>query len=344
VRLELLDYKYPEDLVAQRPLSNRSDSRMLVAERAGSAMEHSRVNMLPRHLRRGDLLVLNDSRVAAARLFGRRSCGEQIELLVVEPVDGSSGLWRCLLKRARKLRCGERLIFGMQSFAVVSGREGIYLLVLFEGNSLKLAMENHGVPPLPPYIKREGFSAYTFEDRERYQTVYARHSGSAAAPTAGLHFSNELLEELKAAGIEIACVTLHVGIDTFRPMRCEQASEHRMHGERVSISKEAALAINRARGESRRIVAVGTTAARALESSIEDNETRSGDWVTELFILPGYRFRAIDALLTNFHQPRSTLLAMVCAFAGREFLLSCYQEAIRERYRLFSYGDCMFIK
>ena len=339
----LLEYEYPDELVAQRPLADRSASRMMVVDRTRGQIEHSRISDIPTLIEEGDLIVLNDSRVVPARIFGRRSTGEEIELLVVEPADGERGLWRCLLKRARRIRAGEKLFFGMQATGIARGREGTYLLVEFRGNALDLAMEHHGVPPLPPYIMREGYEAYTEEDRERYQTVYAEHPGSAAAPTAGLHLTEDILRKLKRRGVEMAMVTLHVGIDTFTPVREQNAGRHRMHGERVRISQEASDAISRAMRESRRIIAVGTTTTRALESAMEGDGVRSGEWVTDLYILPGYEFRVVGAMLTNFHQPRSTLLALVAAFAGRDRILSCYREAIASGYRLFSYGDCMFI-
>lgn len=233
----------------------------------------------------------------------------------------------------------------MHATATARGRDGIFLLLEFGPRDLKEAIDRHGVPPLPPYIDREGFRAYTAEDRERYQTVYAEAPGSAAVPTAGLHLSEELLCRIRGRGIEIVRVTLHVGIDTFAPLRGKEIAGHRMHGERFEISTPAARAIAAARREGRRIVAVGTTTVRALESAaMEDGSIAAGRSITRLFIVPGFPFRVVDALLTNFHQPRSTLVMMASAFAGREFLLGAYAEAIRERYRLFSYGDCMLIQ
>jgi len=351
--LKLLEYEYPEELVAQIPSGDRGASRMMLMDRATGKLAHSDVDALPSFLRRGDLVVLNDSRVVPARLFGTRGTGEKLELLVVEPAyaeasagkpsPSGSGVWRCLLKRSRRMRAGEKLFFGMQATATVKGRQGPYLLVEFRGESLELAMRHHGVPPLPPYIHREGFEAYTERDRERYQTVYADKPGSAAAPTAGLHLTESLLERIEGLGVETARVTLHVGIDTFTPVRAQDARDHRIHGERVSISEGDAAKIELAKRESRRVIAVGTTTTRALESAAEGDAIRSGEWTTDLYILPGFQFEVVDALLTNFHQPRSTLLAMVCAFAGRELVMRSYREAIVKRYRLFSYGDCMLI-
>ena len=382
------DYEYPEELIAQRPLQERDASRMMVVDRRARVWRHSRVSELSSALQPGDLLVVNDSRVAPARIFGRRCTGEELEVLVVEPYDGSAAggqrtesrdprlpnrgsrnLWRCLLKKAKRIRAGEQFYFGMQSTATAHGRDGIFLILEFKGDALELAMKHHGAPPLPPYIEREGLKAYTDEDRERYQTVYAKSSGSAAAPTAGLHLSDALLAEITSRGIGVARVTLHVGIDTFAPVRVDDLSTHRMHGERYEIGDESADAINRAKREGRRIVAVGTTTTRALESAAlkcrdpesgdraADEIVRAGEATTELFITPGFEFRAVDAMLTNFHQPRSTLIMMVSAFAcppslmregdkpmqGRDFIVDLYREAIRERYRLFSFGDCMLI-
>lgn len=256
------------------------------------------------------------------------------------------------------MRLGEKFFFGMQATATAKGRDGIYLLVEFKGNSLDLAMKHHGVLPLPPYIERSGYDSYSEEDKKRYQTVYAEKTGSAAAPTAGLHLSEEIIKMIELREIDVEKITLHVGIDTFTPVRAEKIADHKMHGERVEINEQTARKINLARKSGKRIVAVGTTTTRALESAAnDDGGIRSGEWTTDIFITPGYKFRIVDAMLTNFHLPKSTLLMMVSAFAGqapdvseqdfmagRKFILSCYEEAIRERYRFFSYGDCMFIE
>jgi len=374
MKLSDFDYKFPKELIAQRPLKDRDASRMMVVDRSAKSSAHSKVSELPGYLQRGDLVIFNDSKVIPARLFGKRG-GQDLELLVVEPAPEGKNLWRCLTKKAKRIRPGEKIFFGMQTTAVAKGRDDIYLLVEFKSNSLELAIEHHGVPPLPPYIEREGLESYTAEDRERYQTIYAKKSGSAAAPTAGLHFSDALIKTLEDAGIFIEHITLHVGIDTFTPVRVDDLSEHRMHGERVKFSKKTAEAIARAKSEGRRIIAVGTTTVRALESAalpigaVTSRESRvacnlsretrdarritqgagsgeliaHGEWTTDLFIKPNFKFKIVDAMLTNFHLPKSTLLMMVAAFAGREFILSCYEEAIREKYRLFSYGDCMLI-
>lgn len=344
MKLTDFNYTYPKELVAQRPLPTRDKSRMMVVNRDLGKWEHSCVARLPDFLHEGDLVLFNDSKVVPARLFGKRSTGEDIELLVIEPSPEGKGVWRCLLKRAKRIRSGEKFFFGMQACVTAIGHDSIYLLVEFKQDSLDLAIRHHGVPPLPPYINRDGYEAYTEEDRERYQTIYAQSLGSAAAPTAGLHFSDELIGKIKTRGVCLEYVTLHVGIDTFAPIRTDKISEHKMHGEHVEISEEAAHKIALAKKDGRRIIAIGTTTTRALESAVQDDGAiRHGRWTTNLYITPGYKFRIVDAILTNFHQPKSTLLMMICAFAGREFILSCYEEAFRERYRLFSYGDCMLL-
>ncbi len=338
------DYQYPKELVAQRPLPSRDSSRMMVVDRAACSWQHSCVSSLSDFLQGGDLLVFNDSKVVPARLFGMRGTGEETELLVVEPAPMGKGIWRCLLRRAKRIRAGEKFFFGMQTQAMAKGHDGVYLLVEFKGDSLKLATEHHGVPPLPPYIDRKGYDAYTDEDRERYQTIYAQNPGSAAAPTAGLHFSEALMGKLKSKGAKLKYLTLHVGTDTFAPVRTEKISEHKIHGERIEITEKTAREVMRAKEDGRRVVAIGTTTTRALESAARvDGALQHGSWIADLYITPGYNFKIVDAMLTNFHQPKSTLLMMISAFAGREFILSCYEEAIRQRYRLFSYGDCMLI-
>ncbi|PIR25523.1 MAG: tRNA preQ1(34) S-adenosylmethionine ribosyltransferase-isomerase QueA [Deltaproteobacteria bacterium CG11_big_fil_rev_8_21_14_0_20_42_23] len=336
------NYSYPEELVAQAPLPERDASKMMLLSRAQKTFAHHHVRELAAFLREGDVLVLNNTKVAPVRLFGTRGGREKIELLVVEPSD-TANVWRCLIKKAKNIRPGEKFFFGMQATAIAKGREDIYLLVEFRSNALKLAMNNHGVPPLPPYIKRTEKDAYTEADFERYQTTFAEKFGSAAAPTAGLHLSQNLLAEIKQKGVEVCTITLHVGIDTFAPVRVDTLEEHKMHGEKISISSETAELITRAKHEGRRIIAVGTTTTRALESAWEDNKLRDGQWTTNIFITPGYEFKVIDGLLTNFHQPKSTLIMMVSALVGKDFLFKCYEEAIKQDYRLFSFGDCMLI-
>jgi S-adenosylmethionine:tRNA ribosyltransferase-isomerase len=324
------DYDLPASSIAQEA-APRGESRLLVLDRTGPE-RHARVRHLPRLLRPGDLLVLNDTRVIPARLFGRSTGGGRMEVLLVERTGECE--WDALVKPGKRARPGARIDFDEGLTAEVTGKgEDRYRLRFSE--PVEPHLERLGHIPLPPYIHRPD----TPEDRERYQTVYARTPGAIAAPTAGLHFTEDLLEEIEEAGVGIARVTLHVGIGTFRPVSVERIEEHRMDRERYEIGEEAAEAIRKAD----RVVAVGTTVVRTLESAaVETGEVRAGNGSTELFITPGFKFQVVDALLTNFHLPRSTLLMLVSAFAGRERVLAAYEEAVREGYRFYSYGDAMF--
>lgn len=355
MKLSDFDYSYPEELIAQTPPADRADARMMIANRAEASFKHSFVRKFTDLIGEGDVVVFNDTKVAPARIFGTRTSGEAVEILVVERANkeenagidlnmNTGGLWKCLVKRAKRFKAHERIHFGMQTTAVVAGRDDIYLLLEFRDGALALAKSHHGVPPLPPYIKREGYKAYTYADRDRYQTVYAQHTGSAAAPTAGFHFTKDMIKEIEKRGANICYVTLHVGIDTFAPVRADDLKDHKMHGERYFIPEQTALEINKAKTEKRRVIAIGTTAVRALESACDGDKILPKAGTTELFIIPGYKFNVIDCLLTNFHLPKSTLLMLVSAFAGRDFILSAYREATENKYRLFSFGDCMFIK
>jgi S-adenosylmethionine:tRNA ribosyltransferase-isomerase len=336
------DYELPAASIAQEA-APRGESRLLVLDREGPD-RHARVRDLPRLLRPGDLLVLNDTRVIPARLFGRRAgsagqIGGRMELLLIERLGDRE--WDALVKPGRRARSGTviELDPGLAAEVVDKREDGRHRLRFSE--PIEPHLERLGHIPLPPYIHRPD----TSEDRERYQTVYARTPGAVAAPTAGLHFTERLLEEIAAAGIEVARVTLHVGIGTFKPVAVERIEEHRMDRERYEIGEEAAEAIRRVR-ERGRVVAVGTTVVRTLESAAlaGDGTVLPGSGSTELFITPGFRFQVVDALLTNFHLPRSTLLMLVSAFAGRERVLAAYEEAVREGYRFYSYGDAMLVE
>jgi S-adenosylmethionine:tRNA ribosyltransferase-isomerase len=338
------DYDLPASSIAQEP-APRGESRLLVLDRTGPD-RHARVGDLPRLLRPGDLLVLNDTRVIPARLYGRSAGGGKMEILLVEPLGERE--WDALVKPGRRARPGARFEIGEGLVAeVIEKREDGRYRLRFSA-PVEPHLERLGHIPLPPYIHRPD----TPEDRERYQTVYARRPGAVAAPTAGLHFTEALLREIEAAGIEIARVTLHVGIGTFKPVSAERIEEHRMERERYEIGEETAEAIRRARTAGRRIVAVGTTVVRTLEGAAlaGGGEVRAGSGATDLFIYPdspdspGFHFQVVDALLTNFHLPRSTLLMLVSAFAGRERVLAAYVEAIREGYRFYSYGDAMLLE
>jgi S-adenosylmethionine:tRNA ribosyltransferase-isomerase len=322
------DYELPEERIAQEP-APRGESRLLVLDAEGQE-RHRQVRDLPTLLRPGDLLVLNDTRVIPARLYGRRGEGK-MEVLLVEKLGDRE--WEALVRPGRRARPGTEIVFEDLSAEVVDKREDRYRLRFSE--PVEPHLDRLGHIPLPPYIHRPDEAA----DRDRYQTVFARTPGAIAAPTAGLHFSEKLLEEIAAAGIAIARVTLHVGIGTFKPVSAERVEDHRMDRERYEVSEETAEAIRRTRESGGRIVAVGTTVVRTLESSAG----MAGSGSTELFITPGFRFRVVDVLLTNFHLPRSTLLMLVSALAGRERVLAAYEEAIREGYRFYSYGDAMLV-
>jgi S-adenosylmethionine:tRNA ribosyltransferase-isomerase len=324
------DYDLPEESIAQEP-APRGESRLLVLDAEGPD-RHRRVRDLPRLLRAGDLLVLNDTRVIPARLFGQREGGGRMEILLIEKVGEL--VWDALVRPGRRARPGTVLHFEELSAEVMEKREDRYRLRFSE--PVEPHLDRLGHVPLPPYIRRPDREA----DRERYQTVYARNPGAVAAPTAGLHFTEAILEEMAAAGIGVARVTLHVGIGTFKPVSAERVEDHRMDRERYEVSEETAEAIRRTRQSGGRIVAVGTTVVRTLESAALAGTSGS----TELFITPGFRFQAVDVLLTNFHLPRSTLLMLVSAFAGRERVLAAYEEAVRTGYRFYSYGDAMLVQ
>ena len=354
LRVSDFDFDLPEELIAQQPALERGASRMLVLDRATGGVHDSMFAELPSLLRPGDLLVLNDSRVIPARLYGRRTLRREkerptgrIEVMLTEPAGEDR--WHALVRPGRKVAIGEVLVFPnaggaieLKAEVLERGQFGDRLLQFEPVDDFYAALDRIGHIPLPPYIHRDDAAA----DRERYQTVYSRERGSVAAPTAGLHFTPGMLEALSARGVEIARVTLHVGLGTFAPLRVERVDEVRLHRERYSIGAEAAEAVNRAVREGRRIVAVGTTVVRTLESAAAERNgpplaPKSGE--TGIFISPGFQFRLVSALLTNFHLPQSSLLMLVGAFAGRESVLAAYRHAVVERYRFFSYGDCMFI-
>jgi S-adenosylmethionine:tRNA ribosyltransferase-isomerase len=336
------DYPLPLDLIAQTPLEPRDHSRLLVVHRATGLLEHRRFSHLVEYLRPGDVLVFNESRVLRARLHGRRrDTGGRVELLLVRRVEG--GVWECLGKPGRRLRPGVQLTIegdtGLEAEVVEARSDGVRLVRFAD----EAALERVGEMPLPPYIHEP------LHDPERYQTVYARTLGTVAAPTAGLHFTPELLERCRERGVELVFVTLHIGLDTFRPVQEEDPRGHKLHTEYFEMGPEATATLNRANQEGRRIIAVGTTSVRVLEQAAQRFATAEGwrlepssGWV-DLFIVPGHRFRAVDALVTNFHLPRSTLLMLVCAFAGRELVLRAYAEAVREGYRFYSFGDGMLV-
>ena len=333
-------YDLPQELIAQTPIPQRDASRLMTLDRFSGAVGHHHFHDLPEFLRPGDCLILNDSRVLPARLLGHRlPGGGACEVLLL--IDRGEGTWECLVRPGRKMKPGTRLSFGDGELTAEVTEElpGGNRLVHFEYEGIFLeVLERLGKMPLPPYIREE------LQNRERYQTVYSRVLGSAAAPTAGLHFTPELLEKIQAMGVGVGYVTLHVGLGTFRPVKEVEITDHEMHSEYCVISQETADLINRTKATGGRCICVGTTSCRTLESwAAEDGTmTASAGW-TDIYIYPGYRFKVMDGLITNFHLPESTLIMLVSAFAGREHVLAAYEEAVRERYRFFSFGDAMFI-
>ena len=332
------DFDLPEELIAQTPLERRDSSRLMHLNRVTGEVEHRHFYELPSLLREGDCLVLNDSRVLPARLLGVRGSGGSVELVLLR--DLGEGRWECLSRPGRKTKPGTELSFGNGELTaeVESVTDGGNRIIRFHYEGIFLeVLEKLGRMPLPPYIKAE------LQDPERYQTVYSRETGSAAAPTAGLHFTRELLSEIEARGVKIAYVTLHVGLGTFRPVKEEEIEDHPMHAEFCVVPEETAELVNETKRRGGRIVAVGTTSCRTLESFNENGLLKPCSGWTSIFIYPGYRFRCIDALVTNFHLPESTLIMLVSALAGRENVLNAYRIAVEERYRFFSFGDAMLI-
>ena len=332
-------FDLPQELIAQTPLERRDASRLLTLNKQTGETEHHHFYDLADMLRPGDCLVMNDSRVLPARLIGRRETGGACEVLLL--IDRGDQTWECLVRPGRKLKPGAKVIFGEGELTgeVVAEVEGGNRLVRFEYEGIFLeVLERLGRMPLPPYITAE------LQDAERYQTVYSKVTGSAAAPTAGLHFTQELLDTLRTKGVKLCYVTLHVGLGTFRPVKAEDIHDHEMHSEYCIIPQETADAINETKKNGGRVICVGTTSCRTVESwAAEDGTLKACAGWTNIFIYPGYRFKVLDALITNFHLPESTLIMLVSALAGREHVLAAYEEAVRERYRFFSFGDAMFI-
>ncbi|NJJ40924.1 tRNA preQ1(34) S-adenosylmethionine ribosyltransferase-isomerase QueA [Paenibacillus apii] len=341
MHVDLYDFHLPEELIAQIPLPDRSASRLLTMDKRSGKTEHRHFTDILEELRPGDTLVLNDTRVIPARLFGiKEDTGAKAEVLLLKSLGEDR--WEALVKPGKKLKTGAVISFGEELQAVIeeeSDMGGRTLRFMYNGIFQEI-LDRLGMMPLPPYIKEK------LDDRERYQTVYARNEGSAAAPTAGLHFTEELLDKIKAKGVKLAYITLHVGLGTFRPMSVETVEEHVMHAEFFMLSQETADILNEAREKGSRIVAVGTTSCRTLETvggMFKGGPLEACSGWTDIFIYPGYEFKLVDALITNFHLPKSTLVMLVSALAGRENILAAYQEAIEEKYRFFSFGDAMFI-
>lgn len=340
--MDLKDFNYnlPEELIAQDPLEDRSSSRLMVLHKDTGRIEHKIFRDIIDYLNPGDCLVINDTKVIPARLMGiKEDTGAAIEVLLLK--RNVDDVWECLVKPGKKARTGARIIFGeglLVGEIVDVIEDGNRMIKFHYEGIFEEILDKLGQMPLPPYI------THKLQDKNRYQTVYAKNEGSAAAPTAGLHFTKELLEKIKEKGVNVVSITLHVGLGTFRPVKVDKIEEHRMHTETFNISKEAADTINRTRAAGGRVIAVGTTSCRTLESAAADDGTipaRSGD--TDIFIYPGYKFKAIDCLITNFHLPESTLIMLVSALAGRDNIMNAYETAVKERYRFFSFGDAMFI-
>ncbi|MFG6118955.1 tRNA preQ1(34) S-adenosylmethionine ribosyltransferase-isomerase QueA [Thalassobacillus sp. B23F22_16] len=334
------DFDLPEELIAQTPLLDRSSSRLMVLDKKENTINHRRFSDIKEFLKPGDCLVLNDTRVLPARLYGvKEDTGAKVEVLLLHQTESDE--WEVLVKPAKKIKVGTRIIFGEGKLAAectaTEDHGGRQLRFEYEGIFLEV-LEALGEMPLPPYIKEQ------LSDSERYQTVYAKEEGSAAAPTAGLHFTKELLQEIEQAGVELAYITLHVGLGTFRPVSVDNIEDHDMHAEFYQVSQATAEKLNRVRENGGRIISVGTTSTRTLETIMRDHGTftEASGW-TDIFIYPPYELKAIDGLITNFHLPQSTLIMLVSALAGREFILHAYQQAVEERYRFFSFGDAMLI-
>lgn len=378
MKLEDFNYYLPKELIAQLPSERRDESRLMVLNRKEGTIQHKRFFELPEHLRAGDVLVLNDTKVIPARLFGKKKTGGLVEILLIQSLMGDGGgeresqTWTCLISPARGIKKGSEITFEhkLKATIIEKGYDGEWFIELYADIGVDKAIELVGNMPLPPYIKR-GHGAkgkghlpqgkkISELDRERYQTIFAKEKGAIAAPTAGLHFTEEMLKKIQNLGVEILYITLHTGLGTFKPVKEEDITEHRMMPEYYNISLDTFEVVKNAKKENRRIIAVGSTATRALETMVNPPtpplarlrrggaegfgwERPSLNGCTNLFIYPGYRFNVVDALITNFHLPKSTLLMLVAAFAGRDFIMQAYEEAVRLHYRFFSYGDAMMI-
>ena len=334
------NYELPEELIAQVPIQKRDESRLMVLNRKDKTIEHKTFKDILDYLKPGDVLVRNNTKVIPARLYGKKDTGANVEFLLLNRIEGD--IWESIVRPGNKLHIGTKVIFGdgLLEAEILDTMPGGTRKVQFSYDGIfNEILDKIGLMPLPPYIHE------TLKEKDRYQTVYAKYEGSAAAPTAGLHFTDELLEKLSKKGIEIANVTLHVGIGTFRPVKEETVEEHEMHSEHFYIKKEDADIINKAKKEGRRVIAVGTTSCRVLESiANEEGYVEEQEADTSIFIYPGYKFKCIDGLITNFHLPESTLIMLVSALAGKDYVMNAYNEAVKERYRFFSFGDAMFIQ
>ena len=341
MKTEDFDYNLPEELIAQTPLKKRDCSKLMVVDKKTGEIKHEIFHNIIKYLNKDDILVLNDTKVLPARIIGEKiDTSAVIELLLLKNIENNN--WECLAKPAKRIKIGSIVSFGngqLKAKCIGLGEEGIRIMEFIYDGIFYEILDQLGSMPLPPYIKEK------LQDKNRYQTVYAKNIGSSAAPTAGLHFTNELLEEIKNKGIKICYVTLHVGLGTFRPVNVEDVTNHKMHSEFYSMSKDVAKILNDAKKNNQRIVSVGTTSTRTLETIMSKyNEFKETSGWTDIFIYPGYKFKAVDAQITNFHLPKSTLIMLVSAFASKEIILNAYNEAVKNEYRFFSFGDSMFIK
>ena len=342
--MDLHDFYYdlPEELIAQDPLSDRSSSRLMVLDKNTGAIEHRIFRDITEYLKPGDCLVINDTKVIPARLIGEKEgTGAAIEVLLLKRLEDRQDTWEVLVKPGKKCKVGAKIVFGggkLKGEIIDIVEEGNRLIQFTYDGIFEEILDELGQMPLPPYI------THKLQDKNRYQTVYAKHEGSAAAPTAGLHFTKELLKQIEDMGVKIARVTLHVGLGTFRPVKVENILDHHMHSEAFEMTEEVANKLNKAKQEGRRIIAIGTTSTRTLEAIYQKyNKFVPTRESTNIFIYPGYQFKAIDALITNFHLPKSTLIMLVSAFANKDLILKAYNEAVKEKYRFFSFGDAMFV-
>jgi len=338
-KLSDFDYNLPEELIAQTPAEPRDSSRLMIMDRSKKEIGHKKFYDIINYLKEGDLLVVNSTKVIPARLIGRKDTGGIIEVFLLKRIDNNT--WECMLKPAKKLKFGNKVIFGEgeMSASLLKIKDNGNRVIKFEFDGIfEEVLDKLGTMPLPPYIKTK------LEKKEQYQTVYAKKGESVAAPTAGLHFTKELLSKIEEKGVEIAEVFLEVGLGTFRPVKTENIDEHDMHTEEYEITEKAAMQINKAKREGRRVIAVGTTSIRTLESgSLKNGKVIAQKTSTDIFIFPGYEFKVVDGLITNFHLPKSTLIMLISAFAGKDFVFDAYKMAVEEKYRFFSFGDAMFI-
>ena len=339
MKVSEFNYNLPEELIAQHPYDKRDEARLMILDRENQKYEHKIFRDIIDYLKPGDCLVINNTKVIPARLYGKKDTGANVEFLLLKRIEGD--VWEAMVRPGSKIKPGTKVSFGegLLKAEVLDVLEGGNRKVKFEYKGIfNEILDQIGLMPLPPYIKEK------LEDKDKYQTVYAKYDGSAAAPTAGLHFTEELLEKIKQKGVEVANVTLHVGIGTFRPVKVENIEEHQMHSEHYYIKKEDVEKINRAKQTGNRVIAVGTTSCRVLESVADENgmlKEVEGD--TSIFIYPGYKFKCIDCLITNFHLPESTLIMLVSSLAGKDFVMNAYEEAVKEKYKFFSFGDAMII-